>query len=83
MGTILGGPHDKDYNVLGICFGIPLFLETTESRNPKPQGLQGAFGGDAYLEPSAQGPALGLGIPLGQVAVPPKTSQKVQSSPRP
>ena len=28
-GTFLMAPHRKDYNILGLYLGVPLFMETT------------------------------------------------------
>ena len=28
-GAILGGPYNKDYSILGVYIGVPLFGETT------------------------------------------------------
>ena len=27
-GTFFGGPHNKEYNILGSILGVPLFWET-------------------------------------------------------
>ena len=30
-GTLFGGPHNKDYSILGVYIGVPLFWGTTKS----------------------------------------------------
>ena len=29
-GTFLGGPYNKDYNIVGLYIGVPLFWETSK-----------------------------------------------------
>ena len=37
LGYPLGGAHNKDYRILGVYIGVPLFWETTIYTPPFPQ----------------------------------------------
>ena len=32
--SIVQGPHNTDYSMLGVCIGVPLFRETTSQDPP-------------------------------------------------
>ena len=43
-GTLLVGPHNKDYSIWGSLLGFPLFWETTEMERSMPSLGTRAFG---------------------------------------